>query len=293
MSYITKATGPYTLTTIWYVDGTATDVGTVTIGITDANGDEVVAAGTATVNNTDGTYTYTLASQPDVNVLTVTWTRTDTGATLVSALEVLGSELFIENDVRTYRTSGQQTPFSSSTDYPDETIARWHMVIADMMEQRTGRSWISRYARVVLPGSGGYRLNLRNGRPRIATGTLTRPGRFYDIRQILSATVGGVTVDTADIVVDGTILHRTSGSWNTATVADPLNVVVEFEYGTDPSPWEASENALRLFAANASPSDVSAYATSWNNEDGTFRIATWPVKVEEWLRKNRWKAPFA
>lgn len=283
MSYLLKNGGPHTLSLAW-----GSDVGDVTIGIVDANGDEVVAAGTATTN-TDGVYTYELASQTTVGVLTATWTDTDAGDTRVTTHEVIGSELFTVADVRAFRVSGPQTPFADTEKFPEATILRWHQVIAEFLEERTGRSWIRRYARVEIPGSGHHRLHMMRGRARTVDGTLDRPGRFHDVATVLSVTVDGTSVDTANVTPDGAVLHRTDRPWSQPTVTRPLNVAVEYEYGAYPTPAEARETALRLFAANASPTDVSVYATSWNNEDGTFRISTWPVKVEEWLKNHNWE----
>lgn len=89
---VLRNAGPYSITASWFVAGVATNVGAVTIGITDSAGTVVVAAGTATTNNANGTYTYQLASQSTVRTLYATWTRTDTSASISTIVEVIGEE---------------------------------------------------------------------------------------------------------------------------------------------------------------------------------------------------------
>lgn len=286
--------GPVTLTKQWYGDGTVIDAGTVTIGIVDANGDTVVASGTATTktgSSNTTTYTYALAAQSEPNRLKVTWTRSDTSVPLVDWIEVFGSQLFTEADARGYQISGAQAPLSSASAYSDATIANTRLKIQDQFEKKTARSFVRRYARVVMRGSGGTYLYPRDGRPRDSTGrALAGDGYGKDIVRVISATVNGSALDTADIVVDGGCLILTAGTWSYPSSTDPLNVTVEYEYGIDPPDSEAHEMALEMVVSLLVPSDVSHYAESFTNPTGTssfVREGSWvyPNRVHEWLKR--------
>lgn len=294
MSLLASA-GPYTLTHTWYVDGTATNVGTVTVGITDANGDTVVASGTATTNNADGTYTYQLANQTQVNVLYVTWTRADTGASLSSTLEVVGNRLFTEAEARAFTITGLQAPLASESDYLDSTLAAWHDRIAGQFEAKTHHSFIRRYCRIELAGNGMFRLPLYDGQPRTSVGDESGGNGRWRPRKLLSVTVGGVPVDVADVKVDHAELVRTDGTWDWATTTDPFNVIVEYEYGDNPVLEEASLAGLRMLLANAIATDIPQGVVSWSNEDGSFQrdASGWayPVKVHEFLSRYSRKVP--
>ncbi len=172
-SQILAGAGPYTLTKTWEVDGTATDVGAVTIGIVDGNGDTVVSSGTSTTNNADGTYTYSLADQANVDQLTVTWTRSGTGADLSEQLELVGSWLFTESQLRAHDDAA-----ITASDYTDDQVADTHLRVVDYLEHQTGQSFIRRYNRVVIPGSGRNTINLADGDPQLASGFGFEPSRF-------------------------------------------------------------------------------------------------------------------
>lgn len=277
---------PATIQASLYVNGTLTDFdSTPTVAVVDANGDTVTGLSSVSKPST-GVYRATIPAQSDLTTLRATWTGAVSGSStvLTTRYEVVGNLLFTEAEARAKTISGFQTPLSSDSSYPDSEIARWRGLITDMFEDRTGRSWVRRYCRVQMDGTGGRLLSLHDGEARTADGPLPRPGRGVQIAKIISATVSGAAVSTSNIAIDGGTLIRKDGVWHSPTWGDPLNVIVEYEYGPDPVPYEATENGLRVLLANAVPSDVSQYATSISNEDGTFRIATLPVRVEEWLK---------
>ena len=148
MSQLLAGAGPYTLIKSWYVDGTATDVGDVTIGVVDGNGDTIVAAVTATTNNADGTYTYSLADQPNPDQLVIPWTRADTSADLIDRIELVGNWLFTEAQARAFHAKADAAsalkPLNSEGEYPDDVIADERLRIQDDLESWTGPSWVPR-----------------------------------------------------------------------------------------------------------------------------------------------------
>lgn len=299
MSYLLKQAGPYTLTKTWYVDGTATDVGTVTIGVTDANGDTVVAAGTATTNNADGTYTYSLADQTQCNILFVTWTRSDTGADLVDRIEVIGSLLFTEAEARAFDNALGQ----SQANYTDADIADWHMRIANDLEQWTGQSFIERYARIKTAGTGRYHLLLADGQPLASDGSQAGgPGYAFRPRSIIRANDGSdITTTNIEAYVDGR-LQRTDAVWTVSSSSTPRNVTVEYTYGHTYQVDNVNRIALLLLRDRLvpQPTDYGGRATSFTGDMGTWRFETPGMRgnvstipeVNAWVKRHRVKVPF-
>jgi len=279
MTQLLAGAGPYSLTKTWYVDGTATDVGDVTIGIDDGNGDEIVAAATATTNNTDGTYTYSLADQPSPDELIVTWTRTDTGADLVDRMELVGNWLFTESQARAFHAKADATaalkPLNSAAEYPDAVIADERKRIQDDLEYWTGRAWIPRYCRLELSGNGGSVLPLSHAIPRTSDGyVLTRPGRLNDIGIVLTVSVAGTALTVSDIEID-TIHERLinkDGIFAAATIANPYNVVVEYIYGQPTLVDGIDRIAMKLLVDRLVPSAFTDRALEVANDYGTVRL---------------------
>lgn len=266
-------TGPTTLTKTWYINGTATDVGTVTIGIIDANGDTVLAAGSTTTNNGDGTYTATLADQTQPNVLFITWTRTNTGSDLTDTLEIVGSQLFTEAQIRAFDNSdGTTGALSSATVYPDAALADERDRVTDLLEQWTGRSWISRYCRIVAPGPSGYRLALSSGHRRAANGRpVGGPGYTYGVTELIrvndGASVSGATFDP----ITGHV-WRTDSAWTKSSTSSLFNVTVEYVYG-EPWPTEGVDRiAMLLVRDRLVKSKIPDSAISIQNDDGAMQL---------------------
>lgn len=272
-------TGPTTLTKTWYVDGTATDVGTVTIGIVDANGDTVVSSGTAVTDNSDGTYEYALAVQTEPTILTVTWTSGS--QSLVDELEVVGGWLFTENQARNHGKKADETaPLASATEYPDSWIADERDRIADLLEQWTGVSWIPRYNRERLYGTGTRSIEVEK----------------REVTEILSATVSSTSVSTSNVEIlpDG-LLWRKDGLWTAGTASNPLNVTIEYVHGYDRLRNGVDRIALDLLLHRLVPRTTPDNLLSMDTEFGTQRFiqAGGPMrnptglpKVDQWIREN-------
>jgi hypothetical protein len=302
MQQLLAGAGPYALTKTWYVNGTPTDVGAVTIGIVDGNGDTVVAAATSTTNNSDGTYTYSLADQANPDQLTITWTRSGTGADLVDRVELVGNWLFTEAQARTFAAKADATsaliPLASSTEYPDATLADERARIGDDLEFWTGRAWIPRYARVEIAGNGAARLPLGNGVCRTADGYgLNRPARLADIDQLLTVTVDGTALDLDNIDVDpirAHLIHK-AGTFSPATSASPFNIVIEYVYGMGYAVDGVDRIAMKLLVDRLVPSAYPDRALRIEGEYGTMQLIApgGPMKnvsrvpeVNDWVMRH-------
>lgn len=291
-----------TLTLTAYTDGTATDQGTFTVGIVDANGDTVVSSGTAVTDNSDGTYEYTLAAQTEPNVLTVTWTESG-GTVYATTVEVVGSHLFTEADARAFDAKSNGTaPLSSASEYTDAKLDAERNRVTDLLEAWTERSYIRRYCRSEFAGDGSRMLLARDGDPRTSTGEpLHRPGRHTDIVTILSATVNGTAVTASNVKVDPTngAFYRTDGSWSTATSTNPRNIVIEYTYGLGYPVDGADQVAMMLLVDRLVPSAISDRAVSFTDELGTVRfetpgrfgnVSTIP-EINAWVKAHSMKIP--
>lgn len=279
------------LTFTAYQDGTQTDLGTVTIGIEDANGDEVVASGTSVTDNDDGTYNYTLSKQTEPNFLIATWSVSG-GADLTQYYDVQGSWLFTEHQLRNF----DDQAISDTTTYTDADIAAAHQQAVEYMEAYTGRSWVRRYNRAVLSGTGSRFLDVSDSFDRTASGLmLNRPGAGQDIIQIIRANDGS-DITTSNIqILSGGILQRTDAVWTKATSTSPLNVTVEYEYG-QPYPVDGADRVAMLLARHWLVSTrVSDAATSYNDPLGTYTFSDGriPWEAYKWLRDHRVGGYFA
>lgn len=283
---------PRTLELKVYQNGDLTDLDTdPTLALTDANG---VAVTTGSVSRSStGIYQSVVDGQSNLKTLRAEWSGNLAAkpVVFVQQYEVVGSLLFTESEARSKTITGQQTPLSDENLYPDAAIARMRTLISNQFEHRTGRSWIRRYCRVEISGSGTHVINPRDGESRDSDGNESGgAGRYRNIRKIIGATIDGTTIDANDIKVSGRKIIYTEGLWSRPSTVDPFNVVLEYEYGDDPVDLEANENGLRMVVANIQPSDVSGYAQSFSRPDGTTTFPqggwAWPSKVWEWLKKN-------
>ena len=277
---------PATLELRVYQSGDLTDLDAdPTLVVTDGNGTVVSSGAVSKPGATTGIYRSNLPAQADLKVLDAAWTGLLDTEPLVlhQDYEIVGNVLFTEAEARNAPIVGMQNALSDDTKYDDAYIANWRAVITDIMEQRMRRGVIQRYCRLKV-GGNGYGLDLSYGNTRLASGAvINRPGRLWDISRVISATANGDVVTVGDLEIVG---YKVYGhSWPYATNSNPLNVVIEYEYGPDPVWSEVHQRALDLLLYNAIPKSVPASATSISNEDGTFRITNFPVAVEEFFKQ--------
>lgn len=268
--------------------------GTFTIGIVDAAGAEVVASGTAVVDNGDDTYDFTVLPQPDVGLLTATWTETGGGGSaFTTVIDVVGGFLFTEDQARSYVTDRLSSPLK----YSDEAIRSERRRITDWLEKETAVSWIPRFRRVELDGTGGSKVTVFH--PVRSVGGSGGQGAASDIQKVLSVTVDGSPVSPAEVKAVGASLHRTAGVWPRPATT-PGNVVVEYEYGRPHLLDGVDRVALLELRHRLVDSRVPAGATSMSDELGSV---SWeaqnngrPSRIPEvnaWLRSHDERVPIA
>lgn len=266
-------TAPATLTHTFVVGETPTDAtGTVTVTITDATGTAIVTAA-ATTHGTTGVYTYALAGQAKLSLLTVAWTGTFSGSavTETDTVEICGGFFFNLLDARNSDTS-----LADTGTYPDADLLVARQEVEDECERICDRAFVPRYRYAVLDGTGTTDVMLTDWE-------WAQMGRsMADVRTIRSASVAPqvgqtfvplTTAQLAGLVVtsDG-MLRRVDGTIWTEGVQ---NLIVELEYGWDYPPSDlvrAAKTRLRD-RLNINKSGIPDRASSFTTVDGgTYRL---------------------
>lgn len=280
---ILKNTGPTTLTERWYENDLQVDAGVVTLGIVDAAGTVVVAPLTNTTKTGTGTattYSYDLAIQTTVKRLTVTWTRTDSGASLQDEVEVVGWHLFTVSQARAW----DGAVMASTSAYPLATVCEERDRITDRLEDAIGWPPIQRYGQATVSGNGEDRIMLPTHR----------------VVSVLAVTVDGVAFgvpDLADVKVDGMLLIRdTGGVW----ASGDRNVVVHYCWGPERPLADADRIGLFLLRDRLVPADMSPRALSVSNDLGNIQFALPSARfpfglpvVDQWVRDHDERRRFA
>lgn len=243
---------PGTLSQQWYEDGAAVDPGTVTVGITRADGTTLVAAGTATTGSGSGVRTYNLTTTHTalLDRLTVTWTSTLKGSQ-VTYVEVVGGFLFSISQAR------QLAPLNNATTYTTARIVEARTLAEQTIEDACGRAFVPRYTRETLSGSGTTDL------------MLSQP----DLRSVRSVTVTTSGVGTAYtspelalLAVNPSGLVYGPSSWTAGTG----NITVGYEHGSSYPPARVSQAALILARSWLVSGPVDNRALGQASPDGSF-----------------------
>jgi hypothetical protein len=264
---------PATLTHTFVVGETPTDAaGSVTVAITDAGGN-AVASGTA-AHGTAGVYTYAMAGQAALARYTVTWTGTFSGSALTETdyVEIVGGFFFNLADARASDPS-----LADDARYPTAALASSRQEVEDECEMICDRSFVPRYHRAVLDGSGSPDLLLTDyawaadGRSVADVRTIRSATMAPKVGQAFVALTAG-QLASLTVTADG-MLRRVDGNIWTEGVQ---NIIVELEYGLDSPPSELVRAAMvRLRSRLAIPmSGIPDRATSFTSavDGGTYRL---------------------
>lgn len=238
-------------------DGDPTNAdGNVTYTGIDETG-TTVFSGTASANGS-GNYSFTVTPQTQLNRITVTWTGTWSGQTqtVTEYIEIVGAHLFTETQARAFHDSAM----ANTTTYPDARIAEHRDRITDQFERLCSVSFVPRYERDRLPGTGTRQLIATKRR----------------ITSIISATINGTTQTVGDLVTlpaHTDIIHHTTNTWTKGTDTNPLNVTVEYVHGWDTPPLEITRAALAVLRYQLVESNIGDRVVSLTDETGTMRLA--------------------
>jgi hypothetical protein len=208
-------------------DGDLADpAGTVTVGIVNANGSTVVAAGTATTNAGTGLRTVALPAASNLvpQLLTCSWTNGT--VTLTTTVEVVGGYYASTKQVR-----DSDDVLADTRKYPAATLVAARRSVEVEFEDYCRAAFVPRYRRVRLDGSGDTEQLLPDPYVRAV-----RSVRIYD-------TDGNYTAFTAPELAaievnDSGIIYRTDGD---TFDRGEQNVVVEYEHGLDQPPADLAD----------------------------------------------------
>lgn len=243
---------------------------TVTVAVTDANGTAVAAGDASLTTVGTGRYTFTLGGQAQLGLLTVSWSATIAGAAVIQAdeVEIVGGHFFSLAQGRASDSS-----LSSATKYPTADLELKRVEVEEECETICDRSFVPRYARVSLDGSGESDLVLSHPDPERS---------IADVRAIRSVRMAPrvgqpfVAFDAGQLaalqVADDGTLRRLDGALFTRGYA---NVIVELEYGLSAPPAELVQACLSRFRSrlNINKSGVPDRASSFTVSDGgTYRM---------------------
>ncbi len=259
-------TATSTLEHTFYVDEDATDsTTTVTVSIVDANGASVTSGNATSAGVGTGKYTFTLPSQPLVNLLTVSWSATIASASVVETdmVEIVGGFFFTLVEGR-----ASDSTLADTGKYPTADLIARRLEVEVECEEICDRAFVPRYMRTVLDGTGNSELMLSG---------------VNDIRSIRSVKVANQVGETFTALTAGQlaklavtpdrVLLRTDGNiWPEGS----SNVVVELEHGLDAPPSDLKPAAMIRFRSrlNATRAGIPERAVSFTSEvGGTYRLS--------------------
>jgi hypothetical protein len=230
----------------------------VTLGVTRADGSELIAADTDANEDGDGLYSYTLdaATHTDaIDRLAARWV-VGSGQVLTTYHDVVGSHFFELADLR------RLEPLDDTDIYPARLLAEYRDLASYAIEDACAVAFTPRYGEYLFDGDNSRSVNLQ----------------VAGVREILSATLDGEAIDVAELDLRGGMIRRRAGSYWTREKPG----VIRYSHAiSDVAPLRVAR-ATKLLAremlfADAGEGDGSAVpdrATSLSSEAGTFSLVT-------------------
>lgn len=240
----------------------AVDLGhTVTVTITDADGNVVENAQAAAVDpdGPTGAYTFDLPPQPEVAELTCVWTGQFSGVvqSLETSVSVVGRGLFSIPELRSFKDK----VLNDANSYPDELIDATHKEIVEFFQRECDVSFVPRYGQVTLNGNWRRAIWVPNRK----------------LTKLLRVVVDGTAL-SPDLVAQMAIylsgkVDRTAlwGSYWQGWKDD--NVVISYVHGW-PAPPERIRTAAKLLARyELVKTDPTDRMVAMTNDLGTVRLS--------------------
>lgn len=227
----------------------------VTVDVERENGTQVVVSEVATSVGS-GTYEFVLPPEPEVTILTASWSGNFSGAstTIETYAEVVGGEFFTLRELR-----GSDSVLTNTTKYPTEKLRDARLAVEAEFEGICGRSFMPRYARERLVGNGDGELWVSNAQPF----------------KVLSCSVNGEDWSDKEFTTPPynlRVLGVSEGSWPRGS-----QVVIEYVYGMPHVPRRIKNAAIKRakYSLVSNLSRIDERATVMNIPDfGNFVLAT-------------------
>lgn len=215
-----------------------------------------IASGPATRTGA-GIYTFNLAAQSALNVLTIEWAGTFSGAsaTVTTSAEVVGGTYFTIYELRNY-----DSVLTNPTRYPYAKLVKARDFVEWKFESTCGRAFVPRYASQEIIGDGTRDLWLANPEP-LRLISLTVNGEDWSSKTLKAST------ENLRILRLGGCEYFPYRS----------TIEIEYEYGRDVVPVDVREMSMKLakHVLVAEQSRIDERATTMNIPDfGNFVLAT-------------------
>lgn len=238
--------------------------GAVTVGVTRADGTELVAAGTATggASSAPRTLALTAAQTALLDILTVTWTDAGDSSTHTTYVEVVGGFYFSLAEAR-----ASDAALQNADKYPDALIIATRREVEEEFERICGVSFVPRYRREVVSGPGRSTLLLERHPAR----TIRAVWTYSDADDYIAWT----SDELATLVLDdwGLLTSRTGVAFGYGQ----RNLAVAYEHGMTRPPAEVKRAAMQRLRSrmNSANSGIPDRATQFSvAEGGTYRLDT-------------------
>lgn len=227
--------------------------GAVSVVVTRADGTTLLTSGAANAD-TDVVGRYTRAASAanlaTLDLLTATWTDAGDSSAHTTLIEIVGGFYF------SFREATEWHPSLSQLD--EATFTRVRAEAVEELEWITDRSFVPRFGRVTLDGTGEVGLTLP----------------WNDLRTVTAVTVDGSAYGAGELAalhVTGRRLEQDNDWWP----AGQSNVTVAVTYGLSTPPRRLKRALMDRFRqlVNATKSGIPDRATSFSAEQGgTFRL---------------------
>lgn len=264
-------------------DGEPADPGTVTVGVVDAYGTEVVAPSTATVTvGSTRTVTLTPAQTAQVDRLTATWTVS--GVVVGRTQHDVVGGVYV--NTATIRADGS-TALSDTVEHPASELIQARTEVEYQFERSCRRAFVPRFTTEIVESCGGDTLVMRTPNLREVVWAQTWTGvAWVDV----SATVADVAANDSGLAV------LPSGRWPAGRIR------IGYRHGMDRCPPDLRKAAVEAisYRIHADRSGVDPRATNFvSTETGTLQLATpglgiWVTAiptVDAVLKDYRWNVP--
>ena len=238
-------------------------VGTVTVQVVRQDGSTVLAAGSSTTAGSDvGVYqrTLTAAQTSQLDVLTATWTDAGDSSTTTTTHAVAGGVYFTIGEARA-------TDTALDNRFTDGAAIAGRQDVEDEFESICNVAFVPRAARIRVDGRGTNEVLLPNPMPR----RLRAVWIYSDATTYTALTAAEVAACRFD---PSGVLVRTEGKTFPEGVR---NVLVDYEHGYTRPPAEIKRYAIKRLrqilteATSAVPSRATSFQVA---ETGVFRLAT-------------------
>lgn len=242
-------------------EAAADAAGTMTVGVTAADGTVVIAAGTATIHGSTGVYTkaVTAAQTASLGQLVATWTDSAAStAPRTTTFDIVGARYFSEEELR------MMFDMLDPSTYSPARIRQARDIAENEVEAICDRAFVPRYARLVASGNDETTIVLDVNDLRALVSMRTYPTKGATTYTSMTAQ----QIADTGLGADGTLTRVDGVPFEGGT----QNLVFEVHYGLDAPPPDLKNAVMRRTVDLMQVprlSSMSDRARTWNPGDGS------------------------